>query len=224
MEERRPAIREISPADRKGLKTVSRLHVQLLPFGPMAKLGEMFVREVCYRIPMADGLIKVAVFEHEDRVLGFVAYTERSVTFHRTALGKHWLYSGAMTVAAILRDLRRLPKLIRVGRVILSRRAEHETLQDPLGEVVCLAVLPEALKADFVRRTKVRVSEALVSYVKGELGRRGIERMRMIVDADNRPVLMLYHFMGARLEPYEQGGKPSMLVWFDIERPLGVLP
>ena len=216
MEPRTHVIRQISSTDREALASVGRLHVQLLPFGPMAKLGETFVREVCYRIPMADGLLKLAAFELDGRMLGFVAYTDRSITFHRLALRKHWLYSGAMTLAAVLRDPRRFTKLARVGRVVLSRRAERETLRDPLGEVVCLAVLPEARASEFVRRVGVRVSEVLVNHAKTELAGAGVDRMRMIVDADNRPVLMLYHLMGARLEPYKQGGKASMLVWFEL--------
>lgn len=216
MEHPTHVIRQISPTDRESLARVGRLHVQLLPFGPMAKLGETFVREVCYRVPMADGLLKLAVFELEGRMLGFVAYTDRSITFHRLALRKHWLYSAAMTVAAVLVDPRRFLKLARVGRVVLSRRAERETLRDPLGEVVCLAVVPEARASDFARRVGVRVSEALVNHAKVELAGVGVDRMRMIVDADNRPVLMLYHCMGARLEPYTQGGTASMLVWFEL--------
>lgn len=210
------SVREIAPMDRETLEVVGRLHVDLLPFGPMSKLGEEFVREVCYRTPMADGLLKLAVFEREGSILGFVAYTDRSVTFHRLALSNHWLYSAGMVALALLRDPRRLPKLVRVMRVVLSRRAEQETLRDPLGEVVCLAVRPEALSPEFVRRTGSKVSEALIGYARTELGRSGVGRMRMIVDADNRPVLMLYHFMGAKLEPYEQGGKASVLVWFDL--------
>ena len=212
-------IREISPGDHRDLAVIGRLHVELLPFGPMAKLGEGFVREVCYRVPMADGLLKLAVFEHEGVILGFVAYTDRSITFHRLALRAHWLYSVAMVISAIAKDPRRLPKLLRVGRVVLSRRAEQETLTDPLGEVVCLAVRPEGLTANFARQIGVRISEALVEYARVQLARTGVERMRMIVDADNRPVLMLYSFMGATLEPYQQGGTASMLVWFDLERP-----
>jgi ribosomal protein S18 acetylase RimI-like enzyme len=216
MAEKTHTIREISPEDREALANVGPLHVQLLPFGPMARLGEAFVREVCYRVPMADGLLRLAVFEHEGRILGFVAYTHRSITFHRLALRRHWLYSGVMILAAVLRDPRRIPRLVRVGRVVRSRRAEKEMLRDPLGEVVCLAVVPEARSSEFARRVGVRVSEALVDYARVALARTGVDRMRMIVDADNRPVLMLYHCMGARLEPYKQGGKASMLVWFEL--------
>src|SRR5262245_63770328 len=118
----------------------------------MAKLGEEFVREVCYRVPMADGLLKLAVFEHQGEILGFVAYTDHSITFHRLALRAHWIYSVSMAIGAIAKDPRRLPKLLRIARVVLSRRAEQETLTDPLGEVVCLAVRPEVLTATFARQ------------------------------------------------------------------------
>ena len=38
----------------------------------------------------------------------------------------------------------------------------------------------------------------------------------MLVDADNRPVLMLYHLMGAHFKGYALGGEPMTEVWFDL--------
>jgi 2-polyprenyl-3-methyl-5-hydroxy-6-metoxy-1,4-benzoquinol methylase len=48
------------------------------------------------------------------------------------------------------------------------------------------------------------------------LRRAGVEDMRMLVDADNRPVLMLYHLMGAHFKGYSLGGEPMTEVWFDL--------
>ena len=40
--------------------------------------------------------------------------------------------------------------------------------------------------------------------------------MRMLVQAENKAVLLLYHLLGARFEPYELGGEPQVQVWFEL--------
>ena len=46
----------------------------------------------------------------------------------------------------------------------------------------------------------------------------GVGQMRTVVDADNKAVMLLYHKLGARFEPYAQGGKPKVQVWFELDR------
>ncbi len=49
--------------------------------------------------------------------------------------------------------------------------------------------------------------------------------MRMLVDADNKAPLFLYHKMGASFDDYQQAGEPMVQVWFDLEnKPLVETP
>jgi len=68
-------IREIDPAGRQDIATVSRLHLVLLDWGPMARFGEFFLRRFCYTVLLRDGLMRAALFEVDGRPAGFVAYT-----------------------------------------------------------------------------------------------------------------------------------------------------
>lgn len=207
---------EVAPTDAASLDAVSDLHMELLGFGPMAGLGWRFVRDVCYVSHVEDGMLRVALATVDGAPAGFVAYTSHSIGFHRSGLKKHWLRAGTVLLGSLIADPRRLGKLLRALRVLVSRRGETALGEDPLGEVVCVAVRKQYLAPAFVRQSGVRLSERLIRYAQEQLGRLGVSRMRMIVDADNKPVLMLYHLMGAHFEPYEQAGEPRVHVWFDI--------
>lgn len=209
-------FQEIGADDRAGLDMVAELHMALLGYGPMAGLGGRFVREICYRAHMKDELLRVVVATVDGRAAGFVAYTPYSASFHRSGLGRHFMRAGMETAGAILSRPARLLKLARALKVLRSRRTENERIDDSMGEVVCVAVRPEYLKASVAKASGVRLSEALISHAADYLRRCGINRMRMLVDADNRPVLMLYHLLGAQFAQYELGGEPVVEVEFDL--------
>lgn len=212
----RSILREITAEDLDGLDIVARLHLELLDFGPMSALGLRFVRDVCYRMLLADGVLRLALCEVEGQPAGFVAYTSQSVQFHRVSLRRHWIAAGWAALRAIVSDPRRIPGLVRTLRVLRSRRAHQERERDPLGEVVCLAARPEYLTGRFVRQTGVRVSEELELYALERLRRLQVPRVRMIVDADNKRALFLHHRLGGRFERSELGGAPQLEVWFEL--------
>ena len=218
-------LREINADDKTGINTVSRLHMELLGFGPMAGLGERFIREICYVKPVADGLMRLALYEVDGEPAGFVAYTAQSISFHRRALKDHWIYAGWLTLYALIEKPKRLKALIRAIKVILSRRSENKTGVDPMGEVICIAVSPKFLKGKFVRQSGILVSDDLVRYSAKYLQKAGVAEMRMLVDADNKAPLFLYHKMGASFEDYQQAGEPLVQVWFDlVNKPLVETP
>ncbi|MDJ0927462.1 MAG: GNAT family N-acetyltransferase [Gammaproteobacteria bacterium] len=190
--------------------------MELLDFGPMAALGPRFIREICYALHVKDGTLRVALYTVDDEPAGFVAYTNQSISFHRDSLRRHWPYTIWTLLVSLVQDPRRLIALIRALRTVGSRRSEQELAHDPLGEVVCVAVRPEFLTTKFVRRTGLRISEELIRYAAEKLRHMGVDKMRMIVDDDNRPVLFLYHRLGASFEDYEQAGEPKVHVWFDL--------
>lgn len=210
------SLREIAPGDGPGLDAVADLHMELLDYGPMAALGRQFVRDICYGAHMREDLLKVAVATVDGEPAGFVAYTPFSIGFHRGGLSKHWFKAGIVLAWSLLTRPTRILKLMRALKVLWSRRGETVLGSDPLGEVVCIAVRKQYLAPAFIRKSGVRLSEFLIRHAQEKLATAGATKMRMIVDADNKPVLMLYHLMGAHFEPYEQAGEPRVHVWFDV--------
>lgn len=219
--ERKVELCRVVAADSSALRSVSRLHMELLDYGPMAGLGELFIREAIYRPHIDDGALHAFLYRVDGADVGFVAYTEHSTSFHRGVLRQHWLRAGGVLLLALLQDPRRIRNVIRAVRVLLSRRGERQLALDPdaLGEVVCIAVQRDFVRAGFVRATGRRPSADLVRMAANRLRGRGQRRMRMLVDADNREVLFLYHLLGAHFEPYEQAGEPMVQVWFDLDSP-----
>jgi ribosomal protein S18 acetylase RimI-like enzyme len=216
-------LREVDPRDRRDAAVITRLHLTLLGHGPMARLGELFLERFCYGVLLRANLMRAALVEVNGRPAAFVAYTSQSITFHRHALRRHWAAVVGLIGLSVLREPRLVARLLKAARLMLSRRAELELGRDPLGEVLAIGVLPEYRSPDFVRRTGLRISEALVGHAAAAVRRAGADRMRMVVEAHNKPALLFYHGLGGRFEPYEHAGDPMVHVWFDLaelDRPL----
>jgi len=212
-------IREITHEDKSEMDAVADLHVELLGFGPMAGLGRRFIKDACYTNNMMGGQLKVAIYEIDGVAGGFVAYTDQSISFHRTSLKKHWVRTAFTLMLSLLEDPRRLASLARALAVLGSRRTEHGIVgSDPMGEVVCVAVRPKYLIAEYRLANGSRPGESLIAYSAHQLTDLGVDEMRMLVDADNKAVLFLYQALGARIEQYEQAGEPMFQVWFDLEK------
>jgi ribosomal protein S18 acetylase RimI-like enzyme len=178
----------------------------------MAQLGELFLRRFCYSMLIADGLMRAAICEADGRPAGLVAYTTRSVTFHRIALRQRWPRVAWLVALSVLRDPRVLLRLAKAAWLMASRRGEARSLgEDPSAEVLAIGVLPGF--------RNLPVADQLLAHAAAHFRREGLSRMRMIVDADNRAALLFYHRLGARFEPYRQAGVPSMLVWLDVAEP-----
>jgi ribosomal protein S18 acetylase RimI-like enzyme len=183
----------------------------------MAALGNRFIREVCYRVLLESGVLRAMLLEVDGEPAGFVAFTGNSYGFHRDGMRKHRLRVAIEFARAAFGTKHGLRSALRAVRWVLSRRGEHAA--DPLsgGEVVCVAVRPRYLRKEYAFGSNLRASEYLVDYAARELGRHGVRRMRMVVQAENKAVLLLYHCLGARFEPYELGGEPQVQVWFELD-------
>jgi ribosomal protein S18 acetylase RimI-like enzyme len=204
-------------ADADGdLAIVSALHMELLGFGPLAALGERFVREICYRALMRSRVLRVMLLRVDDEPAGFVAFTASSYSFHREGLKKHLPRVALELARAALGQRGGLRKAVRAVRWVVSRRGEQAADPQSGGEVVCVAVRPRFLRKQPATNSKLRASEYLIDYAARELRREGVRQMRMVVQAENKAVLLLYHLLGARFEPYELGGEPQVQVWFEL--------
>jgi ribosomal protein S18 acetylase RimI-like enzyme len=209
-------FREIDPAREQDVATITRLHLALLDWGPMAGLGELFLRRFCYTALVRAGLMRAALFEVDGRPAGFVAYTDRSIAFHRDAIRRHAVYVAWLVALSVLRDPRLFSALWRAVRLMFARRAEGHLGQDPLGEVLAIGVLHEYRTPEFVHRTALRIGDELIGYVAAHFRRLGLDRMRAVVDAPNKAALLFYHHLGGRFEPYERAGEPMVQVWLDL--------
>lgn len=214
-------IRRVLLNDKHSMRQVGKLHIELLKaWGPMMALGERFVREACYAVNMRDGLLEVDLFEVDGVAAGFVAYTARSITFHRASLRRYWPRVVAELILAIISKPGRVLGLLRAVNVIASRRSEVKTSQtiDRLGEIVCIGVRPSYLTSKFVKATGIRISERLIEHAASYMRRAGADNMRMLVDKPNKAALFLYHKLGAQFNNFTQAGTPMVEVVFKLDQ------
>lgn len=215
------SIRPVQPDDLAALQDVADLHVDLLHFGPMAALGPTFIREICYRKEMEEGVLYLGECRVVDDLAGFIAYTDQPFEFHKSIMKKHWLHAGWLTFLAILMKPSRLLAMGRVAKAIFARIGESHTDDPGMGEIVCIAVRPDYLKASVVKSLGTRIPEELLQYAATDLARTyGVQKLRMIVDADNKHALFLYHRLGARFERLTWAGEPKTDVYFDLAHQL----
>lgn len=210
-------FRDVDPTNARDLATLGALHMKLLDFGPIAGLGERFAREICYGIHLRDGLMRAAIYDVDGDPAGFIAYATDSVTFHRSAITRHWAYLASVLILAILGDPRRIFRLAKALTLILRYRPEIPARPD-VGHVVAIGVLPPYLTPEFARRTGLRVAEELLAHAFSHFLSVGVKTVFMAVDAHNKSALLFYHRLGARIEAGGQACRPVYHVWFDLHR------
>jgi ribosomal protein S18 acetylase RimI-like enzyme len=211
-------IREVSVSDAEGIDLTTRLHMDLLGFGPMARFGDRFIRETVYVVGLSDELLKVAIAEVDGHPAGFIAYTSEAHSFHNALIGNHFFKAVSTTLMALLSRPGRVLNLPRAFQVVRSRNELSANLDDDVDcEVVCFGVYPDFLTPAFVRRTKLRIGVQLLEHVFGMLSLQGHKKVRMIVDGDNPRAMLFYQSMGAEITPTVFGGIQSYIVRFNLQ-------
>lgn len=211
------AIKAVPHNDESGISEIAAIHIELLHFGPFAALGERFVRDICYQKEAQEGVLTLAICEVDHEPAGFIAYTSLPFVFHQSIMRKHWLLASFAAARAILSRPSRILKLPRIMRTIRARVADEQRDEPDLGEIVCVAVRPEFLKSAVTRRIGMRIPEELLRYAARDLfENKDIRRLRMIVDAENKHALFMYHSLGARFERLVWAGEDKTDVYFDL--------
>lgn len=207
-------IRQVQPADSKGIELTTELHMELLSFGPMAQFGDKVIRETIYAPAVAANLLEVAIAEVDGRAAGFIAYTTKPHDFHTKLLQQSFLKAAWVLSLSLLTHPGRMRHLPRAFQVIFSRNALPNTVAEANTEVVCFGVRPEYLTPAFVRQTGLRVGVLLLEHAFDSFRQNGFHDTRMIVDADNPRALLFYQSLGAELTPCTFSGVPSYVVHF----------
>lgn len=218
------SVRDADPASDSDMETLAALHEETLPFGPVAQLGRRFLREVCYRALLLDGLMEAAIAEVDGKPAGFIAFTTRSITFHRAGLKRHWLLSGMVLATSLAQQPSLAKRVLPVVRLMASRRAEKERESDPLAELTAIGVKEEYRGAIRTDHSVRRVADELVKHAAVRFESAGFTTFRAVVDADNRATLLFYGGYGADSEPTDRGGRRSVLFTIPIEEILGDRP
>jgi hypothetical protein len=209
---------KIDPADTQSVEIISRMHLELLHWGPMARLGNLFLQKFCYVKLIEDGLMRAALYFVNGQPAGFIAYTHYSITFHRLAIKKHFFYVSYIMLISFIKEPSLILNVIKAIRLIISRRDETSLGTDPSAEILAIGVYPEFRTPKFIKNSGIRISHDLFGDAASFFREVGLKSMRLVVDSFNKPTLFYYHSLGGRSEPYERGGDPMIQFWFDLEK------
>ena len=191
-------IRALDPQDPRDLEAVAKMHTALLPGSPVCQLGAEFMQRFYYRKLVEDGLIHCDLYINEGTPVGFIAYTEIPSRFMSEGLRRHGLYLAGIMILSLLRHPSRIAAVLRTLRIMSRRTRKTEGAQE--GEMLSLGVLPQFRSPDFTRRTGTRISSALFENARGYFRNRGVAEIYLLVEAENKPAMMLYKAMGGRFE------------------------
>jgi glycosyltransferase involved in cell wall biosynthesis/ribosomal protein S18 acetylase RimI-like enzyme len=175
----RDRIRRATVAD---APVLARLHRDSMPNAFLPALGDAFLRELYRAIAMEPGGVAL-VAEDGSRVVGFVAGAFSVDEFYRRFVRRHGLRAGIAAAPRLIR-----PRVLRRLRETASYPARAGDLPD--AELLSIAVDERSRKKGLGRR----LARALLD----ELGLRGTEEVRVVVDASNEAATRLYESVGFR--------------------------
>ena len=189
-------LRQAAGADSRA---IASLHSRLIDTGFLSSLGSRFLALLYETLIESDhGQVTVAV--SGDSVVGFVAGVDSTSDFYRFFLRRRLLRAALLLVPSLVKpsNWRRILETLRYG-------GAREQLS---GELLSMAVAPQARGRG--------VGAALVGDLQARMASRGVERMRVVVGADNEAAIALYTSTGFTNEtPIEiHPGRPSLeLTW-----------
>ncbi|MFB3739106.1 MAG: GNAT family N-acetyltransferase [Candidatus Velamenicoccus archaeovorus] len=172
----------IRRARRKDALAMARLHRQSLPTAFLPALGDGFLRRM-YVAMAVDPEAVVFVVDDGGAVVGFAAASPSVRSFYRR-------FALRQGVPAVLSALPRLMRPSVLRRAVETARYPSTATSLPEAELLSIAV-------EVVHRSK-GIGAALVDRIRRTLAHRGLEELKVVVGADDRPANRFYERMGFR--------------------------
>ena len=165
--------------------SLAGLHISGIDSGFISSLGQRFVA-VLYSTIFGHRKSFCFVAEAEGRILGFVAFTENLKSLYKAALQKNtFVFIRAIGLKLLS------PKTIKRILQNLFYPSKTEKLDLPEAELLSIVVASEGRGRDIGRQ--------LVTKGFEECRKRGIDKVKVLVAADNEPANKLYKKCGFEL-------------------------
>ncbi len=206
----------LNPDNSSEVDDVAQMHTELLSWGPVARLGKLFLRRYCYSLLVREGLLKVIVSRVAAKPAGFVAYTTVPGDFLSRAIRRHPARVALLMLVSVVIRPATLAVLAKAVRPARHRMRGQALLPKAEAEIMAIGVYPEYRSMQFIRRTELRISRDLFFRVVASLRAEGFRSVQMDVDAFNKEALLFYHGLGGRLESFDRFGDSMYRIVFDL--------
>jgi ribosomal protein S18 acetylase RimI-like enzyme len=169
---------------------LARLHGELLAHSPVALLGPEFMSRFYYRQLPRLGLIFGQIAYVNEQPAGFIVATDDSSGFMQRAVRSRFFSIAATLTASILRDPKRIGAIWEAVQIMRGLPAAQAG--NAVGELLSFGVLPAFRTREFMVRSRLRISQDLLSAAVEQMKRLGVASARVIVDADNLEARLFY--------------------------------
>ena len=211
------SLREIDPDNRSDVRTITRLHLELLNWGPLASLGPLFLERCCYTVLVREHLMSALLYEVEGQSAGFIVYTCcRAGAFFHDALRRHWLRVVWLALVSAVVHPSIIRSLLAAARRLRYKRAGGIGLPSADAEILAIGVCPQYRSPAFVSRTGLHIGRHMYLHVARHLKSQGQSALQMDVDGFNRQALLFYHGLGGSFHRFEHDGETSYRIGFDL--------
>lgn len=191
------------------VKAVSEMHNSLLSKSPVSQLGFRFMTKFYYSKLVKDKLIACDLYFHEEKYVGFIAYTKYPFTFMQEGKRRHLFYLIFLLTVSLVCNPYRLLIILRVIKQNRLRQIQQEA--DNIGEVLSFGVLEEYRKVEDAA-TGLRISHLLFKNVIEYLRNEDFRKMQVSVEKDNKRALSFYLSYTTSIEDDNLGGSNQSLL------------
>jgi ribosomal protein S18 acetylase RimI-like enzyme len=175
---------KLAALETKHAEQIARLHIEGISTGFISSLGIDFVTAL-YEAIIQDKASFGFVTE-DDKVLGFVAFTTNLGKLYKSVILKKGL-RFAFILAGKMLSLQRIKKVFET----LFYPSRIKKMNLPSAELLSIVVAPQARRKGIAMQL---VRKGLRCYQKG-----GIDKVKVLVGADNEPANKLYLKCGFKL-------------------------
>jgi ribosomal protein S18 acetylase RimI-like enzyme len=164
---------------------IANLHYRGIPTGFLSSLGPKFLTALYYAIARSESAFGFVVRENE-RTLGFIAFTDNLNRLYQVVIKQNFFRFSLLLVCKML-DWSRIKKVLQT----LLYPGKTRKLDLPTAELLAI-VIDESARGR-------GLATQLLQVGLDECQNRNIDKVKVLVAADNQPANQLYHKFGFQL-------------------------
>ena len=168
----------LKPIEHVHINSIAKLHIEGISTGFISSLGIDFVT-CLYQAIAQDGRSFGYVAEQDGRILGFVAFTANLDKLYRSVILKKGVWF-VLRLAGKMFSLRRIKNVFET----LFYPSRIKKMNLPCAELLSIVITE--------KEQGKRLATTLIQKGLAECSRRGIEKVKVLVGADNEPANRLY--------------------------------
>jgi len=191
---------------------LAMLHRKLLPWSPVAELGDRFMKRFYYNDLPKAGYIFGAIAYVDKLPVGFISATHDSNGFMRSAMQKLWWRLILEVGINSLFYPKSILSILKAARITESRKTKSRAQLE--GEILSLGVLPDYTDFRYIHKTGLRIANDLLHRTMVQLQTKEIKLVRAYIFADSPSTQLFYHGQGWKIERSNISGWKAPVVEF----------